>query len=368
MTTWAVRCPDGDLLIDTPGGQRNIDIDPYERGGYLAPLDFVRGVRLADLVRALRSEHACEDLLVSTQGERWFDPDSAGVAFALRPAQPRRFELRFIFDQPRDMAEDSDEAEGRRLAALLTPLVSAQRGWVKAIWLHPDAYEPPWPFNIVLSLPLGGWTIERVAGLVDSAIGLLQAVSAGELSRSVALQVLRANHPDALLGQHESLYLDVKQTHYDLDTAHGEIALAQAVARFANAEHGGLLIVGMRGKKVSGGEIVSKITPVAVTGRDVRRYRLAIERRLFPLVDGLEVFAVDAPGGGSLLTVHIPPQAEELKPFLVHGAIVGGKVEGAFISIVRRRDEHSVPITAPAIHAMLAAGRALLRRGELPGR
>jgi hypothetical protein len=92
-------------------------------------------------------------------------------------------------------------------------------------------YEPPWPFNIVLSLPLGGWTIERVAGLVDSAIGLLQAVNAGEFSRSVALQVLRANHPDALLGQHESLYLDVKQAHYDLDSAHGEIALAQAVAR-----------------------------------------------------------------------------------------------------------------------------------------
>lgn len=79
------------------------------------------------------------------------------------------------------------------------------------------------------------------------------------------------------------------------------------------------------------------------------------------------MFSIGAPSGeGNLLVVHIPPQPEKLKPFLVHGAIVGGKVEGAFISIVRRRDEHSVPITAPAIHAMLAAGRALLRRGELP--
>jgi hypothetical protein len=62
----------------------------------------------------------------------------------------------------------------------------------------------------------------------------------------------------------------------------------------------------------------------------------------------------------------VPPQPEELKPFLVHGAILEGKVEGAFVSIVRRRGEHSVPITAPAIHAMLSAGRALLRRGQLP--
>ena len=62
----------------------------------------------------------------------------------------------------------------------------------------------------------------------------------------------------------------------------------------------------------------------------------------------------------------MPPQADELKPFLVHVAIVHGKVEGAFISIVRRRDEHSVPVTAAALHGMLAAGRALLRLGAIP--
>jgi hypothetical protein len=84
------------------------------------------------------------------------------------------------------------------------------------------------------------------------------------------------------------------------------------------------------------------------------------------LVDGLEVFAVDTPQEAKLLVLHTPPQAEELKPFLVHGAIVGDKVEGAFVSIVRRREEYSVPITASAVHAMIAAGRALLRRGELP--
>jgi hypothetical protein len=369
MTTWAVWTSDGEhLFIDTPAGQRRVDVDPYERGGYLAPLDIVGGVAFRDLVRALRSEDAYEDLLVSTQSDRWFDPDSAGVAFALRPGQPRHFELKFMFDQPGDIADDGDEAESQRLASLLTPLANAQRGWVVSVKLNPNAYEPPWPFIIVLSLPLSGWTIERVAGLVDNAIGLLQAVSAGEFNRSVALQVLRANHPDALLGQPESVYLDVKQSHYDLTTAHGEIELTQDVARFANGEHGGLVVIGMRGKKVPGGEVISKLVPVPVSGRDVRRYRLVIERRLFPLVDGLEVFAVDAPGGGNLLVVHIPPQAEELKPFLVHGAVIEGNVERAFISIVRRRDEYSVPITAPAIHEMLAAGRALLRRGELPGR
>ena len=341
-------------------------MDPYERGGYLVALDHVRGVALRDLVRALRSEHACDEMMISRQREQWFDLDTASPDFTLAPGGPRRFEVEFIFDQAGDIADDDNDAEGRRLAALLAPLAQTHRGKVVSVELHPNAYEPPWPYVIVLSLPLNSWTVEGVARLVENAIDLLQAVGAGEFSRSIGLHVLRANHPEALLGQHESIYLDVKQSHYDLASAQGEIALAQAVARFANAEQGGLLVIGMRGKKIPGGEIVSKLSPVPVSGRDVRRYRLAIERRLFPLVDGLEVFAVDTPGDAKLLVIHIPPQAEELKPFLVHGAVVGDKVEGAFVSIVRRRDEHSVPITAPAIHAMLAAGRALLRRGELP--
>jgi hypothetical protein len=367
MTTWAVRAFDYEhLFIETPAGERKASLDPYESSGYLAPLDIVKGVELRDLVRLLRSEHAADQLMVSPQQEKWFDPDTAGTAFTLRPGEPRRFDVEFIFDEVSEMAEDDDAAEVRRLTSLLAPVAGAHRGRVASVELHPNAYEPPWPYIIVLSLPLKDWTVERVADLVESAAELLRAVGTGKFSRSVALQVLRAGHPEVLLGQHESIYLDVKQAHYDLETPHGEIALAQAVARFANAEHGGLLIVGMRGKKVPGGEVVSKLVPLPVSGRDVRRYRLTIERRLFPLVDGLDVFTVDTTEDGKLLVVHIPSQAEELKPFLVHGAIVGGKVEGAFVSIVRRRDEHSVPITAPAIHAMLAAGRALLRRGELP--
>ena len=73
-----------------------------------------------------------------------------------------------------------------------------------------------------------------------------------------------------------------------------------------------------------------------------------------------------AAGRGHLLAILVPAQPEESKPVLVHGAIVGDKTEGAFISIVQRRSEHSITTTAQSIHATLAAGRALLRRGEVP--
>jgi hypothetical protein len=98
----------------------------------------------------------------------------------------------------------------------------------------------------------------------------------------------------------------------------------------------------------------------------VRRYQYAIERCLFPPPDHLSIESVDMPENGMLILIDVPLQPEELKPFLVHGALVDGQVQGAFISIVRRRGESSIPITAPMIHSTLAAGRALLRRGELP--
>ncbi|MEV0537093.1 ATP-binding protein, partial [Kitasatospora sp. NPDC050463] len=185
------------------------------------------------------------------------------------------------------------------------------------------------------------------------------------LSRETTLDLLRSGNAQVLIGQEEGPWLDVKADHYNLQSQHGKISIAQAVSRFANAEHGGIVVVGMRGKKVPGGEVISGICPVPVDGRTLRQYQDAIEKQLYPPPDLLDIEVVPA-DGGSLVILHIPPQPEELKPFLVHGAVVDGRVEGAFISIVRRRGESSIPITAPAIHATLAAGRALLRRGELP--
>jgi hypothetical protein len=369
MAAWEIRIGedlyrDTALIIETPAGERTASIDPYESSAYNAPLDIVRGVTLSDLGRVLRPSIGCWQLEVSRDAEEWFDLETANIAITLRPAG-RRFELEFTYLDGVRVRDEDDEAASRRLASYLSPLVRAQRATIVSVDLHESAIVPPWPYVIVLSVPRSGWTVEKALHLVDSATTLLRAVGAGAFSRDVIVQVLRAGHPGALLGQPESICLDVKGQHYDFSGAAGKISLAQDVARFANAEQGGVLVIGMRGRKVPGGEVISAITPVAVTGHDVRRYTQVIEAHLFPLVDGLEVFSVKAEAGGHLLAVSVPPQPEELKPFLVHGAIVEGQVEGAFVSIVRRRGEHSVPITAPAIHAMLSAGRALLRRGQL---
>jgi hypothetical protein len=119
-------------------------------------------------------------------------------------------------------------------------------------------------------------------------------------------------------------------------------------------------------KTVLGGEEIHRLCPVPHDKAMLRRYEQAIADHLHPPPDNLSIETIDMPDDGMLILIDVPPQPEELKPFLVHGAVVDGEVQGAFISIVRRRGESSIPMTAPMIHSTLAAGRALLRRGEPP--
>jgi hypothetical protein len=81
------------------------------------------------------------------------------------------------------------------------------------------------------------------------------------------------------------------------------------------------------------------VSPVLLTELDIDRYREVIDERIVPPIEGLTVERADLGNEGGLLIIGVPRQPPELQPFLVHGAIAGDKVEGAFISIVRRRGE-----------------------------
>lgn len=215
-----------------------------------------------------------------------------------------------------------------------------------------------------------GATVRDALQVGENVSALISQLRGGELTAEAALALLRAGRGDLLIGLPESNWLEVKSQGYDLSSGDAaKIELAQDVARFANGETDSLLVIGYRTDKAKGEEVISKLTP-SVAKFPAARYHQTIDARVHPSVLGLHVQQFEVPlrngGKGYLLATFVPAQPEESKPFLVHGAIAGSKVEGAFISIVQRRGEHSIPVTAPAIHAALAAGRALLRRGEVP--
>jgi hypothetical protein len=262
--------------------------------------------------------------------------------------------------------EDDDEGSPEPLyRSALHPYLTRRRATLRNVEMVSSQVTSPWVWYFDIECSLRQRTLKDLHEIGHGAKALLDAFASGRLTRETTMDLLRARQADVLVGQPEGPWLDVKSSHYNLDSTQGKISLAQSVSRFANAEYGGIVVVGMKGKKVPGGEVIHSIHPVPVDGRTLRRYQSALEHHLYPPPDLLDIEHYETHGQG-IVFLHVPPQPEELKPFLVHGAVVDGQVEGAFISIVRRRGEGSIPITASAIHSTLAAGRALLRRGQIP--
>ncbi len=333
--------------------------------GFTFHVDDLKGVKPGDLTTALRSAADRADPAVSVTSDEYLDEEYSLVEPVSFELVEDRLQVCVAHTVQDYIEEDEDARElfSRVLAAYLaqnkTNFVGAER--------DESCAAAPYVWTIGLTCSPRGRDMADLYRIGVGAAALLKAFETGELTRETTLHLIRAGQARALIGQPEGPWLDVKSQNYNLASPADKIELAQDIARFANAEHGGIIVVGMRGKKIPGGEVIHSLCPVpTLDGGQLRKHQQAIENHLYPPPDLLDIEAV-AVDDGSLLIIHVPPQSEELKPFLVHGAVINGKVEGAFISIVRRRGETSIPTTAPALHATLAAGRALLRRGELPG-
>jgi hypothetical protein len=170
---------------------------------------------------------------------------------------------------------------------------------------------------------------------------------------------LRLGRPDVLIGAPESAWLEVKSYDYHRLSSEAEkIKLAQDVARFANAD-GGLLVLGLRTSKLNGVDIISRVTPLPLPSRSISQYRKVIDAHVYPLVRGLDISTVQL-DRGELLTISIPPQSDDDKPFVVHGNLGGitdSKVKGQFVSVVYRRGDEAADLSGPAIHGLFASRR-----------
>jgi hypothetical protein len=212
---------------------------------------------------------------------------------------------------------------------------------------------PAWSFDFICDP--AGRTVESLWRTHHTLCFALTTLPE-DLVRSVGgiQHALRLGRSDVLIGVQESSWLDVKEMDYRLSSAAEKIKLAQDVARFANAD-GGLLALGFKTSQSGGVEIISRVTPLPMPARSVARYRSIIDRHVYPFVRGLEVFSAPC-GKGELLTISIPPQAEDDKPFVVHGnlgSITDNKVKGLFVSVAERRGDGAEYLSGPVIHSRL---------------
>lgn len=264
-------------------------------------------------------------------------------------------------------AEGDEDTVIAGLTRLLHPYLSPAGARLESIETNYDYAPMDIAVDIMISSPTRGKTMADIYQVADGARTLSQAFSSGTIDRTSTADLIRGGAAHLLEGQLEGPWLEVKSQEYDLTTTRGTIALAHTVARFCNAEFGGVVLIGAHTHKAHGEERIRSVRGVRAGRGRPARYQQVLNQRLYPPPYALSIEQLDAPDGLSLILIDIPPQPEELKPFLVHGAILPeGSTEGTFISIVQRRGEGSIPITAPMIHASLAAGRALLRGTTTP--
>ncbi|WP_338741962.1 ATP-binding protein [Actinomadura luteofluorescens] len=185
-------------------------------------------------------------------------------------------------------------------------------------------------------------------------------------SPRVTQKILELGQASRLIGQAETDWLEVKSPPYEMKRIENrwKWELASDVARFANAERGGILIIGILSKKIDGKDTLVKLTPVPRSDSRITSYMETIDRRVHPPISGLKVDEVAA-DKGVIVYILVPPQVEESKPFMVQGAFFDEKYQESAIFIPRRRGEHSIPATAREIQTLLAAGRAYLRSGGM---
>ncbi len=249
----------------------------------------------------------------------------------------------------------------RRIQLLLRPYLERQ-GATASVEVDDDEtdFGGNYQLGIEIKMPIRGRTVRQAFDLGKGALALLEALDQGGLTRERVLDLLRAGRVDVLLGQPENEWLDFKRQGY-ARTDHGRFELAKDVAAFANAG-GGLLVLGLASVKSGLAEVASAVTPCASGSVNAQSYRGVLSRRLHPPLERLSIFSLPQSRGGDVWVIDVPPQPEESKPFLVHGAVLGGKVSDAFYSMVVRRADDCIPTDPQAVHALMAAGRAALRR------
>jgi hypothetical protein len=219
------------------------------------------------------------------------------------------------------------------------------------------------PHDISIRVAASGpSTVRALLAAGRDVAAIVEAYRSGTVTLSTARNLVRGGRPHLLKGLEESDWLEVKSQAYRLAASapvgeRQKVELAQDVARFANGEVDGLIVLGFKESKSGSNSVIGAVSPIPLADLDIERYRSVIDQRVVPLLDGLLIENVELSPGWGMMVISVPAQRKDMQPFLVHGAIVGDKMEGAFISIVRRRGEGSAVVSAREIHAYIVAGR-----------
>lgn len=310
------------------------------------------------------------------------DPELVGIAqvgFMLRDGLLVPV-VEFGLPWPEDERENERTFDDREAVVqhLIAPLIARSGSAVMEFLSEPYGYNIPdlgpgqYPCRIVLEAPAGAVTVRDLYELGDDVVRLIDAFFGDAPTRGTVADLIRGGRSDLLVGLPESGWLDVKSQEYgEHKNRLASYNAAVDVTAFCNAEDGGIIVIGGStdgGKNENGGEIITAVDGLHEVRKKPSAYLASLRELVFPMPAGIRIEVIELQSGKPIILIDIPPQPDEQKPFLVRRAlgVCDGKVETGGFTIAQRRGEHNVHVDAASLHAQIAAGRALLKRGVIP--
>lgn len=354
VALWRVKYESDEQLFRIEGGA---ELSLARDGALVMPRDAVSDVGVAYLAKALRRcdeyyGEAPEGIYVSEATVESFDPDRASRDVWLTYEQHAlAVEAGFGFDP-------DDPPRSLEVGQLVAPVLARHRAKLVGSWTDYDHES----FFITASLGPGA----SVGMLVELGIELQQllvaAENGAELTARTALHLTKAARVGVILGQPEGIWLDAKREPYPTATELQRWEIAKDVAAFANAGIDALILIGVATKATVNGDVLDSTHPFPIAKMDPVAIRAIVRDRVTPDIQHLDVGVVESRGGYGYGWIFVPAPPQEVLPFIVAGALLGGDVRGSHMSIPTRSVEDTTYSDPSAVHSLLAAGRAVLRR------
>ena len=301
---------------------------------------------------AAASQKVRDDLCLTLSGKRL-----SVEVFTGRSMPPERDEM----EEEETVADAEDDGWQEDLLRLLAPLLDSYGCGLRSVGLRHE-FDPR--YFLAIPLPRRLNTVEQALHIAEHALALINDGNLGPLTRQRVVELVRAGFAASLIGQVEGQWLEGKGEPYRFDSEEQKWELAKDVASFANADVGGVIVIGAHTKRRHGVDTIDTIKKIPLQMLNAESMRKSLRSKIRPSIEGLEIKTVDHGDGRGVTYIHIPPQPDDLKPFVVAGAVRGKNIRTSFVSVPVRDGEGTAIAHVDHVQRLLQAGRAAIGRGE----
>lgn len=113
--------------------------------------------------------------------------------------------------------------------------------------------------HLTVKIEPRGRTVGDALTVGDDLYALWMASLGGSLNPETVADLVRAQRPQLLTGQPESVWLEAKGGAYDLSSTLSQLELGKDVAALANRGDGGILLIGLTTGKTQGVDTIKKV-------------------------------------------------------------------------------------------------------------